>query len=171
LSKDEFNRLHKKQCNICMHMIDIKDIIFCGCNACTEIYCQECIKKIYENIEPGSYITENNKKCKYCSRHTVSKYITSHFDNILKNLNFGDNVIYGYCKECKTIEKTQIECDVENISNNFVCITCMTKKGLCKKCPSCKADIIKNGGCNHMTCRCKHEWCWECSKKWKSCEH
>lgn len=29
-----------------------------------------------------------------------------------------------------------------------------------KKCPKCKAPIIKNGGCDHMTCRCKHEFWW-----------
>jgi len=31
---------------------------------------------------------------------------------------------------------------------------------LMKKCPSCSAPIVKNGGCNHMTCRCKHEFYW-----------
>jgi len=29
-----------------------------------------------------------------------------------------------------------------------------------KKCPSCGMHIIKNGGCDHMTCRCKHEFWW-----------
>jgi len=29
-----------------------------------------------------------------------------------------------------------------------------------KRCPGCKEYIEKNGGCNHMTCRCKHEFWW-----------
>lgn len=29
-----------------------------------------------------------------------------------------------------------------------------------KKCPACREYIIKNGGCDHMTCRCKHEFFW-----------
>jgi ariadne-1 len=29
-----------------------------------------------------------------------------------------------------------------------------------KKCPSCGEHIIKNGGCDHMTCRCRHEFFW-----------
>lgn len=29
-----------------------------------------------------------------------------------------------------------------------------------KKCPACGEYIMKNGGCDHMTCRCKHEFFW-----------
>jgi len=31
-----------------------------------------------------------------------------------------------------------------------------------RKCPRCGHRIQKNGGCNHMTCRCGHEICWRC---------
>lgn len=29
-----------------------------------------------------------------------------------------------------------------------------------KRCPACGEYIIKNGGCDHMTCRCRHEFWW-----------
>ncbi len=38
-----------------------------------------------------------------------------------------------------------------------------------KQCPNqtCKKNIEKNGGCNHMTCRrCSHEFCWTCLAKY-----
>lgn len=35
-----------------------------------------------------------------------------------------------------------------------------------KACPKCREKIQKNGGCNHMTCHCHHEWCWVCTKPW-----
>ncbi|CAG8534958.1 11623_t:CDS:2 [Paraglomus brasilianum] len=31
-----------------------------------------------------------------------------------------------------------------------------------KSCPECKEAIEKNDGCDHMTCRCGHEFCWLC---------
>ena len=37
-----------------------------------------------------------------------------------------------------------------------------------KICPACKNPIEKNEGCNHMTCRCKHEFCWICLKDWRA---
>lgn len=33
---------------------------------------------------------------------------------------------------------------------------------LAKVCPSCGARVEKVDGCDHMTCRCKSEWCWIC---------
>jgi len=36
-----------------------------------------------------------------------------------------------------------------------------------KACPKCDKRIEKNQGCNHMTCPCKHEFCWICQKDWK----
>eukprot|EP00472_Partenskyella_glossopodia_P011017 CAMPEP_0197538602 /NCGR_PEP_ID=MMETSP1318-20131121/60107_1 /TAXON_ID=552666 /ORGANISM="Partenskyella glossopodia, Strain RCC365" /LENGTH=404 /DNA_ID=CAMNT_0043097061 /DNA_START=218 /DNA_END=1432 /DNA_ORIENTATION=- len=36
-----------------------------------------------------------------------------------------------------------------------------------KKCPGCNSNIMKNEGCNHMTCQaCKHEFCWICMEPW-----
>ena len=35
-----------------------------------------------------------------------------------------------------------------------------------KGCPDCGIKIMKNAGCNHMTCnKCKCDWCWKCGNK------
>ncbi|CAJ1010650.1 putative IBR domain, a half RING-finger domain containing protein [Leishmania naiffi] len=36
-----------------------------------------------------------------------------------------------------------------------------------KQCPECKKTIEKSGGCNHMTCKCSHEFCWVCLGPWR----
>lgn len=31
-----------------------------------------------------------------------------------------------------------------------------------KPCPRCKKPVFKDGGCNHVTCRCGQSFCWHC---------
>ncbi|XP_071961059.1 uncharacterized protein [Antedon mediterranea] len=31
-----------------------------------------------------------------------------------------------------------------------------------KRCPACHQPMQKNGGCNMVTCRCRHMFCWQC---------
>ncbi|RBR26031.1 uncharacterized protein FIESC28_01304 [Fusarium coffeatum] len=38
-----------------------------------------------------------------------------------------------------------------------------------KRCESCKHLIQRSTGCNQMTCRCGHKFCYLCAAKWKSC--
>jgi hypothetical protein len=40
-------------------------------------------------------------------------------------------------------------------------------KGNCRKCPKCHSHIEKlSDTCNHMTCRCGHQFCWICNSKY-----
>jgi seryl-tRNA synthetase len=40
-----------------------------------------------------------------------------------------------------------------------------------KKCPRCQAPIEKSSGCEHMTCKCKYEFCYVCLGDWKEQRH
>lgn len=37
-------------------------------------------------------------------------------------------------------------------------------------CFRCNSIVVLRSGCNHMTCRCKAEFCYECGVKWKKCK-
>jgi len=34
-----------------------------------------------------------------------------------------------------------------------------------KRCPRCSFPTERASGCNHMTCRCKADWCWVCGRE------
>lgn len=35
-----------------------------------------------------------------------------------------------------------------------------------RQCPVCGCHVQRHGGCNHMTCPCGAQWCWECRRPW-----
>lgn len=69
-----------------------------------------------------------------------------------------------HCAKCLNKHPIKISCDKAAAGAND-----QWKKQNSKKCPQCKVDIQKNEGCNHMTCKCRHEFCWECLRRWKTC--
>ncbi|KAH9944551.1 uncharacterized protein BXZ73DRAFT_39160 [Epithele typhae] len=38
-----------------------------------------------------------------------------------------------------------------------------------KRCPGCGHVVELTHGCNHMTCRCRYEFCYVCEARWKTC--
>lgn len=81
-----------------------------------------------------------------------------------------------YCSDCLTrhpVDKTceQAEKDRKLAGNKTAAARADEewKKDHSKKCPQCKANIEKNEGCNHMTCKCGHGFCWICLARWKTC--
>ena len=39
-----------------------------------------------------------------------------------------------------------------------------------KQCPRCKFWVEKNDGCDHMTCKCKFEFCYKCGGVYMKCD-
>jgi len=37
-------------------------------------------------------------------------------------------------------------------------------KKISKNCPRCNMPVEKDGGCDHMTCKCGADWCWVCGR-------
>ena len=58
--------------------------------------------------------------------------------------------------DCETLEKWLEKIDTEDASSVWVARNT-------KKCPKCSSPVIKNGGCNHITCgSCGTGFCWLC---------
>lgn len=60
---------------------------------------------------------------------------------------------------CENMRKWRVYCSSEGANIAFILVKT-------KQCTKCHRDIEKNGGCNHMTCRCGHQFCWVCGEDW-----
>ena len=57
---------------------------------------------------------------------------------------------------CLLVEGWQNQAYHQDVKMKFMVI-------LTKKCPKCKVDIEKEGGCQYMSCaKCRTEFCWHC---------
>ncbi|KAG7002033.1 hypothetical protein G7Y79_00029g063290 [Physcia stellaris] len=82
---------------------------------------------------------------------------------------------YGKCTRCRTKVcctcngrwHTGKECPKDEATARFAEIA---KKEGWQRCFNCSATVELREGCNHMTCRCRAEFCMICGAKWKSCD-
>ena len=68
----------------------------------------------------------------------------------------------------KTCEQQKLAED--NVRNDQL-FDDMTRNQNLKRCQQCGATVERNGGCNHMTCRCGYQFCYVCAARWHSCGH
>ncbi|ELP91237.1 ariadne RING finger, putative [Entamoeba invadens IP1] len=79
---------------------------------------------------------------------------------------------YTFCRECLEPWHVGRTCEqwkefIKNEDENKERMVQWIKQNT-KICPRCKNPIQKNGGCNHMTCRCGHQFCWLCMADYNS---
>ena len=48
-------------------------------------------------------------------------------------------------------------------------VSALMKANSWQRCPDCHAVVELTLGCNHITCRCKAQFCYECAMPWKTC--
>lgn len=48
-------------------------------------------------------------------------------------------------------------------------VSALMKENSWQRCPECRAVVELTLGCNHITCRCRAQFCYECAMPWKTC--
>ncbi|GMT31245.1 hypothetical protein PFISCL1PPCAC_22542, partial [Pristionchus fissidentatus] len=82
------------------------------------------------------------------------------------------------CAHCSSIDHSPLSCDVFEQYNSY-----MQRSGFMSvystnsdapiirnlaKCPSCSSLMERSAGCNHLSCACGAEFCYQCGKRWTS---
>ncbi|KAK0383052.1 hypothetical protein NLU13_8968 [Sarocladium strictum] len=69
------------------------------------------------------------------------------------------------CVHCKKQEH-QHECPKDDVTATFLRFA---ETQDWQRCPSCRAIVEKQFGCQHMSCNCGTEFCYGCGKPWQMC--
>ena len=128
-------------------------------------------KKLW-NRKYQEYMTKNRI---YCPARRCGEWIKpSHiYTDTSGGANHGRK--YGKCNNCKTKVcclcnnkwHNSKECPKDAATQEFIKVA---KKEGWQRCYNCKATVELVQGCNHMTCRCRAEFCMICGLQWKTCD-
>ncbi|KAG6138125.1 hypothetical protein E4U28_004300 [Claviceps purpurea] len=99
----------------------------------------------------------------YCHVRTCSAFVPPAFvkDDVATCVKCQSKT----CTMCKGEMHTN-DCPADTLTADFLQVA--TEKGW-QRCYSCRRMVGLDTGCNHITCRCKAEFCYVCGLKWKQC--
>ncbi|KAL4461451.1 hypothetical protein ABPG74_016075 [Tetrahymena malaccensis] len=79
-----------------------------------------------------------------------------------------------YCLECKCKYHANQTCSEYQISTNNKKLDQLFDEYVTnekfRQCSKCQMYVEKTEGCDHMTCRCKYEFCYKCGGPYNQCE-
>ncbi|KAL7799933.1 hypothetical protein V8C37DRAFT_407427 [Trichoderma ceciliae] len=165
----------QRYCVACMTNVPSSETLQCPCS---DIYCHGCITDLFKAAMkdeslflPAELVVEyqakelehNTSDKTYCCLSTCSAFIPP--SSIQGDI--------ATCGECQS--KTCIVC--KGLSHQDDCPEDVTTKELIRiaaknnwqRCYPCRRMVELNTGCNHITCRCKAQFCYVCGKQWKQC--
>ncbi|KAJ5835566.1 hypothetical protein N7447_001592, partial [Penicillium robsamsonii] len=163
-------------------------------NSCLHVYCQECVIRLLQN----SLADESLFPPRCCrlplplesARGFIDDALWARFEE--KSIEYGDQ-FRTYCSESacsRYILPTYVHGTIGNCRscNHQTCTLCkkITHQGECvddraevlelarvegwQRCSNCSHLVELRSGCNHITCRFQHEFCYVCAIPWKQCE-
>ncbi|CAG9980506.1 unnamed protein product [Clonostachys byssicola] len=180
-------------CLACCERIYYDDLTTSGCE---HHYCRACLVNLFQS----SFTDESLFPPKCCHKQIpfglnlrfFSRSLRTSFNE--KSIEFTTpNRTYCHIKTCSAfIPPSSIQGDkaVCRKCNWSTCTHCkgLYHAGFCpqdsatqellriakqngwQSCQSCHRIVELSTGCNHITCVCKHQFCYVCGMKWKSCK-
>ncbi|KAI0651662.1 hypothetical protein C8Q79DRAFT_997011 [Trametes meyenii] len=104
------------------------------------------------------------KKRVYCYRPTCSSFLGAATPRATRVLC---TTCWVYtCGHCKAAAH---DLSVLCTSTEDATVVALAEESGWKRCPGCGHLVELSIGCYHMTCRCRHEFCYLCTARWKTC--
>eukprot|EP00040_Diaphanoeca_grandis_P027499 m.156649 g.156649 ORF g.156649 m.156649 type:complete len:595 (+) comp31012_c0_seq1:1-1785(+) len=110
------------------------------------MYCQNPVCSAFINLEPFAGTGLREIECPTCGK--------------------------DLCIQCKTRAHPHVTCETwaaTNEAERDATLFDLAKQEGWATCFNCNTLVELHFGCNHMTCRCKAEFCYQCGCKWKTC--
>ena len=127
--------------------------------------------KVIRDTNPGEYIECPNDSCDYFFSRGDVKEVRRHDCPVCSlswchkcNMAWHEGFTcaeYAYRERAEEINNTHLEEDDQ--------LEQWAGQAGAKRCSRCKYWVVKNEGCDHMTCRCGYEFHYVCGGKYKEC--
>ena len=98
----------------------------------------------------------------YCSNPNCSTFLGSSDGRLSISAIECPHCLVNTCPRCKEPAHPNEGCGVGALQALAKCRGWQT-------CPGCKTVVELNLGCNHITCRCRTQFCYLCAALWKTC--
>ena len=178
IDDDEYDELEQKAKNINIIYKSLNTELKINCTLCYELFrdspkkltccdkllCSECHHNLYsKTYKKGEKIIFTNHHCPFCRTYVKSSEERIH--KLFTDGEYDESKNYFLAENCDCLVSRKQTCD-NNISDIAPsCITHDDIGNLLTDCPSCGVRIIREFGCDHMTCSCGIEFCFKCKKQ------
>ena len=98
----------------------------------------------------------------YCSNLNCSSFLGSSKGRLSAPAIKCPHCLLNTCPRCKEPAHPGQECGAGALQ------ALAMSRGW-QTCPGCKIVVELNKGCNHITCRCRTQFCYLCAARWKTC--
>jgi hypothetical protein len=166
INLDKINASSMRTCSCCADSVHERH---CERLDCSHYLCKECFTGMMPEYEPGDFIELCRHRCPLCRdpiKYTIDAPWTGKINELLESPE--EHMEYRICghEGCSCIFGEPLDCGATRDNLPDMCIAHRPKEVETKQCPECGREIEKDGGCNHMTCVCGHEFCWVCLTRW-----
>ncbi|KAK2981732.1 hypothetical protein RJ640_005984 [Escallonia rubra] len=141
-------------------------------NACRLMIPEDILDR-WDEFLCRSLIPESQKL--YCPFQDCSAVLVNDSKMAIKEANCPE-CRRRFCARCRVPWHSEFKCrEFQKLNakrrksgREEVMVDRLAKKKRWRRCPRCKTFVEKIDGCLHITCRCKHDFCYKCGSKWSA---